>query len=66
MSFEKTFTVYWKDGNREELVGISKMNAFAKAGYGASALLSVDFICEGIDNNYIWDDENSSWRKQAA
>ena len=60
---EKTFYLYWLDGKKEIIVGNDIFDAFMKAGYGGGALSALDFF-NTKDENYIWDKENRTWKKE--
>lgn len=49
----KEFTLYWKNGEKDFVVGNSVAEAFSGAGYGAGVCRSLDFFEEG-NESYRW------------
>lgn len=60
----KLFTVFWRDGSRKILKGVSVEDAFNKAGYGNGSLRAVDFYKEGVDLSYHFKDK--AWIEKEA
>ena len=59
---DKTFTIFWKDGDRTLLKGGATFDQAANnAGYGAGAVAAMDFYTEGDDQNYSWDVVQRRW-----
>jgi hypothetical protein len=54
-----TYTFYWLDGTKNYFQGDNALQAFKLAGFGPSALKTLDFHAEGFDNNYEY--LNGSW-----
>jgi hypothetical protein len=60
----KLFTVFWRDGSRKILKGVSVEDAFNRAGYGNGSLRAVDFYKEGVDLSYRFKDK--AWIEKEA
>jgi hypothetical protein len=43
---KKKFTLYWLDGETEEVEGYDIADAFRRAGYGGGALSALDYFKE--------------------
>lgn len=63
---EKTYTFYWKTGEREVLEGRNPADALTQAGYGGGAVRALDFHAKGCDTNYEWNAERQKWERVAA
>lgn len=61
MSKTKTFTIYWRTGQRDVLSGIDAADALTQAGYGAGSVRAIDFHCKGDNREYVWDGEKREW-----
>ncbi|QIV65920.1 hypothetical protein Cp1R7AA1_051 [Mesorhizobium phage Cp1R7A-A1] len=59
----KTFTLYWRTGQREIVKGSDPADAMNKAGYGAGAVRALDFYANGEDTDYAWDKETRDWKR---
>jgi len=57
----KTFTLYWRTGQREVVTGNTVEEAFTLAGYGAGAAPALDFHAKGDDDAYVWDPAIGLW-----
>ena len=57
----KTFTFFWRTGEREILKGDTAANALMISGYGHGALRALDFYAEGSNNKYVWDKKGRTW-----
>lgn len=60
----KTFTLYWKYGDRTVIKGTSINNAFTSNGHSVGALSAVDWYDEGETNTHVWVAETKSWMKK--
>lgn len=60
---DKTFTVYWRTGERQEIQGQTQAQAMSLAGYSSGAIAAVDFICEGNNEEYEWNGTTREWHK---
>ena len=58
---ELEFTIYWLDGKREVLTGVTISDAVRGGGYGGGAVKAIDLYVDGNDNSYIWDIELHKW-----
>lgn len=52
------FTLFWKDGRREEVFGTSFADAMNLAGYSSGVLAALDFYVSGRDTTYSWNGRN--------
>lgn len=59
----KLFTLYWKDGTRQVVEGLTAAGAMTENGYGRGALRALDFWAEGDDQGYAWNAEARKWDK---
>ena len=59
---DKAYTVFWKDGKSEVIVGPSIEQAFSRSGYGNGAVSAIDFYSEGdTRKEYVWNEEAKFW-----
>ncbi|QVD49170.1 hypothetical protein LUCX_100 [Xanthomonas phage vB_XciM_LucasX] len=63
-SNESAFTLYWKDGRREIIVGEDIADAFHKAGYGSGALGALDWYDQLPSDTHRWDADSKDWVKR--
>jgi hypothetical protein len=56
---QKTFTLYWRHGDKSEVKGETIIQAMNNAGYGAGAVRALDFYAEGDPYEWI----NGKWEK---
>ena len=57
----KDFTVYWPNGNRENLAGIDIKHALNRAGYEEHNLIVMPVWEEGITDNYLYFPMTQEW-----
>ena len=62
VQFDGKFTLYWRDGGQEVVVGSTIVNALTRAGYGNGALRALDFFVEGFDDSYVF--TKDGWTKK--
>lgn len=59
---ERTFTLFWKDGKKEEVKGDTIASAFNNAGYGRGAMAALDFFKDGeTTEEWVWDPAVKDW-----
>lgn len=63
MSANKKFTIYWKDGSRKVITGVTMEDAFTAAGYGAGAVAAIDWYDNGISQTHHYNMETKEWVK---
>jgi len=56
-------TVYWLDGSKEVIEGLSVGNSFQTSGIPISAIKDIVFIANGDDDSWTWIDGH--WVKKA-
>lgn len=66
MDDNKTFTLYWRTGDRELVQGRSPAEAMTLAGYGGGAIRALDFYANGDDRDYTWNCVSREWERVAA
>lgn len=57
----KDFTVYWPNGNRENLTGTDIKHALSRAGYQEHELIMMSVWEEGITDNYLYFPMTQEW-----
>jgi len=60
----KKRTVYWLSGKRDVLEGTSLIDALQKEGHNHASMTLIDFVENGEDNSWIWND--GKWVKKAG
>ena len=63
MSANNKFTIYWKDGSRKVITGVTMEDAFTTAGYGAGAVAAIDWYDNGISQTHHYNMETKEWVK---
>ena len=63
MSANNKFTIYWKDGSRKVITGVTMEDAFTAAGYGAGAVAAIDWYDNGISQTHHYNMETKEWVK---
>lgn len=63
MEEKKTWTIYWRSGDKTVITGPTIENAFSSAGYGGGAISAVDFYMEGDDSSYTYNKTTHEWEK---
>ena len=58
------FTIYWKDGSRKVITGVTMKDAFTAAGYGAGAVAAIDWYDNGISQTHHYNTETKEWVKK--
>lgn len=58
------FTLYWKDGSKDVVTGVSIDNAFSLAGYGSDAIEALDFFMCGECNDFVYDAVDHNWENK--
>ena len=58
---DKTFTLYWRTGDREVVTGETVEKAMMLAGYGGGAIRALDFYAKGDDREWKWAPETREW-----
>lgn len=58
----KKRTFFWLNGKREVLDGDSVADALMNGGYNAGALHALDFVANGDNDDYFW--QNGHWIKK--
>jgi hypothetical protein len=66
MPKHKTFTLYWRTGKRETVIGADIADAMTRAGYGGGAARALDFWAHGDNHEYHWDAAARNWVKMKA
>jgi hypothetical protein len=61
MSEDKTFTLYWRTGDRDVVIGPDIAKAMTLAGYGGGSIRALDFYANGDDRDYRWDGSAREW-----
>lgn len=61
----KTFTLYWKTGEREIVKGRDAAEAMTLAGYSGGAVAALDFYAAGEDTAYAWEKDSREWKRTA-
>ena len=56
-----TYTLYWRDGQRNTVTGPDVARAMTLAGYGGGALPALDFYAVGDNHDYEWDVSLRDW-----
>jgi hypothetical protein len=62
-AIKKTFTLFWKTGQRELVNGENPAEAMTLAGYSGGAVGALDFYSQGDCKNYVWNKETRYWDK---
>lgn len=55
------FTLYWRNGQREELEGADICNALFKAGRPTHTLAQLAFYIRGEDHDFTFNMNNKTW-----
>lgn len=58
------FTIWWRDGTRSVIEGVSIDDAFTKAGYGAGAVKAVDWYDRGDVDTHYWCTATKNWLRR--
>jgi hypothetical protein len=58
---DKTFTLYWRTGDREIVHGRDVAEAMTRAGYGGGSVRELDFYANGDNDNYVWNPAERKW-----
>ncbi len=58
------FTFYWRTGTRNVLYGMNPSDALNKAGYGAGAIVALDFHASGDVDTYKWNATFRQWESK--
>jgi len=66
MAKDKTFTLFWRTGDRNVVQGRNVAEAMTLAGFGAGSLPALDFHAEGDCDHYAWDAAKHSWEVTPA
>ena len=61
---DKTYTYYWRTGQRQVFKGRNPAEALTLAGYGGGAVRALDFYAEGDNDEYQWNNERREWEKK--
>ena len=62
LDMQKTFTLFWLDGQKETLHGDTLSEAMTMVGYGNGAVRALDFYAEGKEaDQYTWDKKEHKW-----
>lgn len=61
---KKTFTLFWRTGQSQLVLGTNCAEAMTLAGYSNGAVRALDFYANGDErNNYQWNSQNKKWDK---
>lgn len=60
---KKTYTLFWKTGQREIVHGYNPAEAMTLAGYGGGALGALDFYSSGDCKEYTYNKDERTWNK---
>jgi len=63
MATNNKFTIYWKDGSRKVITGVTMEDAFTAAGYDAEAVAAIDWYDNGISQTHHYHTETKKWVK---
>lgn len=63
MATNNKFTIYWKDGSRNVITGVTVEDAFTAAGYSAGAVSAIDWYDNGISQTHHYNTETKEWVK---
>jgi len=55
------YTLYWKNGKREIVIGHNIADAMLRNKYSFSSIKLLDFYMNGNNNKYYWDNTTSLW-----
>lgn len=59
---ENTYTLFWKDGNSDVIIGASLQNAMALSGFVLTDKVNLFFHKDDdVEDNYTYDDESGEW-----
>lgn len=61
---DKTFTLWWLDGTRNVVQGLTIADAFTKAGYGGGALAALDWYDNGDVDTHVWNKATHQWDRR--
>lgn len=61
----RNYTLYWKDGKREEIRGQDLDDAFVRAELTRKKLENVAFYLEGSCTNYEFDNKTHLWKRKS-
>lgn len=62
---DKTFTLYWRTGDRNVVHGRDVAEAMTLAGYGGGTVRALDFWAHGDNSEYVWVPDERDWKKTA-
>lgn len=57
------YTLYWRNGDRNIVIGKTIEEAFTASGYGAGAIHALDWYDEGVSETHYYDKQMSTWVK---
>lgn len=59
---EKTFTLFWRNGDAQLVTGATVEQACNNAGIGGGAIAALDWWARGDDRaNYVWNKDRHQW-----
>ena len=64
MSKDKTYTLFWRTGDRQLVQGRNPAEAMTLAGYSPGALAALDFLSGGDCADYNWNPVTRTWDKK--